>query len=141
MTELQGSVPVAFLPGYDMALAKAMVGGADVWLNTPRPPMEASGTSGMKAAVNGGLNLSVLDGWWIEAWIEGVTGWAIGADDRRHEDDAQELYDKLEREVLPLWYDDRGRWVWMMKQSISKIAPRFNSQRMMRRYASEAYLR
>jgi glycogen phosphorylase len=141
MNELQGSVPVAFLPGYDMALAKVMVGGADVWLNTPRPPMEASGTSGMKAAVNGGLNLSVLDGWWIEAWIEGVTGWAIGADDRRHEDDAQDLYDKLEGGVLPLWYDDRERWTWMMKQAIGKIAPRFNSQRMMRRYASEAYLR
>jgi glycogen phosphorylase len=141
MNELQGSVPVAFLPGYDMALAKVMVGGADVWLNTPRPPMEASGTSGMKAAVNGGLNLSVLDGWWIEAWIEGVTGWAIGADDRRHEDDAQDLYDKLEGDVLPLWYDDRERWTWMMKQAIGKIAPRFNSQRMMRRYASEAYLR
>jgi glycogen phosphorylase len=139
--ELRGTIPIAFLPGYDMALAKSVVGGADIWLNTPLPPLEASGTSGMKAAVNGGLNLSVLDGWWIEGWIESVTGWAIGADDRRHEDDAQDLYDKLEGEVLPLWYDDGARWTWMMKQAISKIAPRFNSQRMMRRYASEAYLR
>jgi glycogen phosphorylase len=138
--EMQGTLPIAFLPGYDMALAKVMV-GADIWLNTPLPPMEASGTSGMKAAVNGGLNLSVLDGWWIEAWIEGVTGWAIGADDSRHEDDAQDLYEKLEQVVLPLWHDDPARWTWMMKQAISKIAPRFNSQRMMRRYASEAYLR
>jgi glycogen phosphorylase len=95
----------------------------------------------MKSALNGGLNLSVLDGWWIEAWIEGVTGWAIGADDSRHDDDAQDLYEKLEHVVLPLWYDYPARWTWMMKQSISKIAPRFNSQRMMRRYASEAYLR
>ena len=141
MGELRGEVPMAFLPGYDMALAKVMVAGADVWLNTPLPPMEASGTSGMKAAVNGGLNLSVLDGWWIEACIESVTGWAVGGDDRRIEDDALDLYDKLERVVLPLWYDDPARWTWMMKQAISKIAPRFNSQRMMRRYASEAYLR
>lgn len=141
MRDLHGTLPIAFLPGYDMALARIMVGGADIWLNTPLPPMEASGTSGMKAAVNGGLNLSVLDGWWIEAWIEGVTGWAIGADDSRHDDDAQDLYEKLEHVVLPLWYDDPARWTWMMKQSISKIAPRFNSQRMMRRYASEAYLR
>jgi glycogen phosphorylase len=141
MGELRGEVQIAFPPGYDMALAKVMVAGADVWLNTPLPPMEASGTSGMKAAVNGGLNLSVLDGWWIEACIDGVTGWAVGGDDRRHEDDAQDLYDKLERVVLPLWYDDPDRWTWMMKQAISKIAPRFNSQRMMRRYASEAYLR
>ncbi len=141
MRDMRDSVPMAFLPGYDMALAKVMVAGADVWLNTPMPPMEASGTSGMKAAVNGGLNLSVLDGWWIEAWIEGVTGWAVGRDDGRHEDDAQDLYEKLERVVLPLYHDDRARWIWMMKQAIGKIAPRFNSQRMMRRYASEAYLR
>jgi starch phosphorylase len=134
-------IPMAFLPGYDMALARSLVSGADVWLNTPLPPMEASGTSGMKAAVNGVLNLSVLDGWWIEACIEGVTGWAIGMDDRRDDDDALQLYEKLGNAVLPLYHEDRSRWVWMMKQAISKIAPRFNSQRMMRRYASEAYLR
>lgn len=134
-------IPMAFLPGYDMALARTLVSGADVWLNTPLPPMEASGTSGMKAAINGVLNLSVLDGWWIEACIEGVTGWAIGMDDRRNDDDALQLYEKLENAVLPLYHDDHSRWVWMMKQAISKVAPRFNSQRMMRRYASEAYLR
>jgi len=141
MRSLAGDIPMAFLPNYDMALAKKLVAGADVWLNTPLPPHEASGTSGMKAALNGVLNLSVLDGWWIEAWVEGVTGWAIGQDDHRHEDDAQDLYDKLERTVLPLYHADRGRWIRMMKDSISKIGPRFNSQRMMRRYASEAYLR
>ena len=75
-----------------MALAKVLVAGADVWLNTPLPPLEASGTSGMKAALNGVLNLSVLDGWWIEAWIEGVNGWAIGSDDGRQQNDAQNLY-------------------------------------------------
>ena len=140
MRSLAGDIPMAFLSNYDMALAKTLVAGADVWLNTPMPPYEASGTSGMKAALNGVLNLSVLDGWWIEAWVEGVTGWAIGHDDQRHEDDAQDLYDKLEGTVLPLYHTDRERWIRMMKDTISKIGPRFNSQRMMRRYASEAYL-
>jgi starch phosphorylase len=125
-----------------MALACHMVAGVDVWLNTPLPPLEASGTSGMKAAFNGVLNFSVLDGWWIEAWIEGRTGWAIG--DGRfagHEQDALDLYDKLENVILPLYHGDRAGWIWMMKEAISKIAYYFNSQRMMRRYASEAYIR
>ncbi|HEY0336550.1 MAG TPA: alpha-glucan family phosphorylase [Burkholderiales bacterium] len=134
--ELSGKVRVAFLVNYDMAIGQVLVAGADVWLNNPLPPLEASGTSGMKAAVNGLLNLSMLDGWWVEGCIEGVTGWAI-------EDaiDARPLYEKLERVVLPLYYNDRTRWVWMMKQAISKIAGYFNSHRMMRRYAAEAYLR
>lgn len=140
--ELRGEVPVAFLPGYDMELARILVAGADVWLNTPLPPLEASGTSGMKAALNGVLNLSVLDGWWLEACIEGRTGWAIGDSDYRgHEDDARILYDKLEQVVLPLYERDRAQWIFMMKEAISKIAYYFNSQRMMRRYATEAYLR
>jgi len=136
MRELSGRIPVAFLRNYDMAIGKVLVAGADVWLNTPLPPLEASGTSGMKAAVNGLLNLSMLDGWWVEGCIEGVTGWSIedGAD-------AGALYDKLENVVLPLYYEDRARWIWMMKQAISKIACYFNSHRMMRRYAAEAYLR
>lgn len=141
MRRLVGEIPMAFLPNYDLTLAKVLAAGADIWLNTPVPPMEASGTSGMKAALNGVLNLSVLDGWWIEACIEGVTGWAIGRDDGKHDDDAVNLYETLEEKILPLYHDDRGRWTWMMKQAISKIGPRFNSQRMMRRYASEAYLR
>jgi starch phosphorylase len=96
----------------------------------------------MKAAFNGGLNLSVLEGWWMDACIDGVTGWAIGDDDIDAADShAQSLYDRLERTVLPLYAKERPRWIWMMKQSISKIAPRFNSQSMMRRYATEAYLR
>ena len=134
--ELAGRIPIAFLHNYDMAVAQVLVAGADVWLNTPLPPLEASGTSGMKAAVNGLLNLSMLDGWWVEGCIEGVTGWAIvdGSD-------ASPLYDKLENVVLPLYYQNRAQWIWMMKQAVSKIACYFNSHRMMRRYAAEAYLR
>ncbi len=141
MRALSGDIPVAFLPNYDMSVAQLMVAGADVWLNTPLPPFEASGTSGMKAALNGVLNLSVLDGWWLEGWIEGETGWAVGEDGADPAAHGPALYDKLERTVLPLWYDDRAGWIRMMKETISKIGSRFNSQRMMRRYASEAYLR
>ena len=141
MLALVDDIPMAFLPNYDMALGRALVAGTDLWLNTPMPPLEASGTSGMKAAVNGVLNLSVLDGWWVEACIDGVTGWAIGRDGEDSTAHASELYDKLEHDILPLYHNDRARWIWMMKQAISKIASYFNSQRMMRRYASEAYLR
>jgi starch phosphorylase len=136
MRELEGRIPVVFLRNYDMSIAQVLVAGADVWLNTPLPPLEASGTSGMKAAVNGILNLSMLDGWWVEGCIEGVTGWSI--DDGT---DARALYDKLEHLVLPLYYENRTQWIWMMKQAVSKIACYFNSHRMMRRYAAEAYLR
>jgi len=141
--ELQGKVACVFLPDYDMRIATALVSGCDMWLNTPLPPLEASGTSGMKAALNGVLNLSILDGWWIEACIEGVTGWSIGRDDSAASDQkhAAALYDKLERTVLPLYYNDPAQWRWMMKQAIGNIAYYFNSQRMMRRYATEAYLR
>jgi starch phosphorylase len=141
--ELQGRITCAFLPNYDMRLAMTMVAGCDVWLNTPLPPLEASGTSGMKAALNGVLNLSVLDGWWIEACIEGVTGWAIGQDgpDGTDEEHRVALYDKLEHTVLPLYYEVPDHWRQMMKQAIGNIASYFNSQRMMRRYATEAYLR
>jgi len=140
---LAGDVPIAFLPNYDMTFARSLVAGVDVWLNTPLPPLEASGTSGMKAALNGALNLSVLDGWWLEACIEGVTGWGIGRDATASGggEHAAELYGKLEEVVLPLYHRDRARWIWMMKQAISKIGAHFTSQRMMRRYASEAYLR
>ena len=141
--ELQGKVASVFLPDYDMRIATALVSGCDMWLNTPLPPLEASGTSGMKAALNGVLNLSILDGWWIEAYIEGVTGWSIGRDDSAASDQkhAAALYDKLERTVLPLYYNDPAQWRWMMKQAIGNIAYYFNSQRTMRRYATEAYLR
>ena len=140
---LRDVLPIAFVPDYDLDVAKALVSGVDVWLNTPVPPMEASGTSGMKAALNGVLNLSVLDGWWIEACVEGVTGWAIGHDGLlgAAEATAQDLYDKLGNTVLPLYYKDRDGWIRMMQSAICKIAPFFNTQRMMRRYAAEAYVR
>ena len=142
MRDLAGVVPMAFLPDYDMALALLMVSGSDVWINTPLRPLEASGTSGMKAAFNGVPQLSVLDGWWVEGCLEGVTGWAVGDDSpTANGHDAMALYDKLEQVVLPLWYDDRPGWIAVMKGAISKNAAYFNSHRMMRRYATEAYLR
>ena len=142
MRQLEGVVPIAFLPDYDMDNARALVAGADVWLNTPLRPYEASGTSGMKAAFNGVPSLSVLDGWWVEGCIEGVTGWAIGDDTGADDGDAAALYDKLEQVVLPLYYaGDPGGWARVMRGAISKSASYFNSSRMMRRYAAEAYLR
>lgn len=141
IAKLAPVVRIAFLPNYDLGIAPVVVAGADVWLNTPEPPLEASGTSGMKAAVNGVLNLSVLDGWWIEACIEGVTGWSIGDGVYDgHPASAAHLYDKLEHSVLPLFYNQHERWVWMMQQSISKIGSFFSSHRMMLRYVAEAYL-
>ena len=142
--ELAGSVAVVFVPGYDMDLARQLVAGVDVWLNTPLPPLEASGTSGMKAAFNGVPNLSVLDGWWLEGCIEGVTGWAVGTAGGDSSDDARSLYDKLEQKVLPLYYGRSERpegWLAVMKGAIAKNASYFNSHRMMRRYATEVYVR
>ena len=133
---LAGTLPVLYLPDYDLSLAQLMVAGCDVWLNTPLPPFEASGTSGMKAALNGVPSLSVPDGWWIEGCIEGVTGWSV--------EDAASLYEKLERTVLPLyygWVKDPAGWAAVMQGAITKNGAYFNSHRMMRRYATEAYLR
>jgi glycogen phosphorylase len=140
MHALNREIRIAYLPNYDMRIAAVLVSGVDVWLNTPLPPWEASGTSGMKAAFNGVPNLSTLDGWWSEGCIEGVTGWAVG-DGSPGQDDAASLYDKLERVVLPLYYDDRAGWIAVMKGAIAKNASYFNSHRMMRRYATEAYIR
>jgi starch phosphorylase len=131
---LRGTIPVAYLPDYDLSLAQLLVSGSDIWLNTPQPPLEASGTSGMKAAFNGVPSLSILDGWWIEGCIENLTGWSI--------DGAGTLYEKLARTVLPLFYARAaGGWVRLMKGAITRNAVYFNSHRMMRRYAAEAYLR
>jgi len=141
---LEGVVPLVYLPDYDMETAQALVAGVDIWLNTPLRPFEASGTSGMKAAFNGVPSLSILDGWWIEGCIEGVTGWAIGNSTGVDDGDARALYDKLEQVVLPLYYGDQsdpGGWLKVMKGAISKNASYFNSHRMMRRYGTEAYIR
>jgi glycogen phosphorylase len=141
MRTLAASVAIAYVPNYDMNLAHALVSGADVWLNTPEPPLEASGTSGMKAAFNGVPSLSVLDGWWVEGCIDGVTGWAIdGNAHARPQGDARALYETLEAVVLPLYENDRPAWIRVMKGAISKNASYFHSHRMMRRYASDAYL-
>ncbi len=143
--QLAGAVPIAFLVNYDLDTALTMVSGCDVWLNTPLPPLEASGTSGMKAAFNGVPHLSVLDGWWVEGCVEGVTGWAIGgAAESSAISDAESLYRKLEDVVLPLYHEharNPSGWIAVMKGAICKSASYFNSHRMMRRYATEAYVR
>jgi starch phosphorylase len=142
LDSLSDVINAAFLPNYNMDLALALVSGVDVWLNTPLKPLEASGTSGMKAAFNGVPSLSVLDGWWLEGCIEGVTGWAVGSSsDKSNGEDALSLYDKLEKTVLPLYHGDRTGWISVMKNAIGKNASYFNSHRMMRRYATEAYVR
>lgn len=144
---LKGEIEVAYLENYDMDLAAKIVSGVDVWVNTPLRPREASGTSGMKAAHNGVINFSVLDGWWIEGWIEGVTGWSIGPEpgevvsleDGRGRD-LDDLYNKLEYIIVPTFYHRKDEWVRMMNNSIGMLAYYFNSHRMMRRYVTEAYL-
>ena len=142
MRELADVVRIVYLPNYDMDIALSMISGVDVWLNTPLRPLEASGTSGMKAAFNGVPSLSVLDGWWVEGWIEGVTGWTIGnSTESANGNDADSLYNKLLQVVLPLYYMDRPAWIAVMKGAICKNASFFNSHRMMRRYATEAYIR
>jgi len=145
--QLKNDVEIVYLENYDMNIASKMVGGVDVWLNTPLRPMEASGTSGMKAAHNGVLNFSVLDGWWVEGWIENMTGWAIGPPSSENLNDhnfslkeTEDLYNKLEYVLLPTFYDRHDEWIKLMKNSIGKIAYYFNSHRMMRRYVTEAYL-
>jgi starch phosphorylase len=143
---LVGSVAVAYLTNYDMDLAGILTAGSDVWLNTPQPPLEASGTSGMKAALNGVPSLSVLDGWWIEGCIEGVTGWAVGTDDGGPDEvsdwtkTAESLYDKLERAVAPLFYANRPAFIEVMRHAIALNGSFFNTQRMVGQYSARAYL-
>ena len=127
---------VVFLEDYDIDLARAIIPGCDVWLNTPRRPHEASGTSGMKAAVNGVLNLSVLDGWWAEAY-DPAFGWAL--DGVSDDADAAQLYRVLEEQVLPA-YADREAWLELMKSSIALLAPRFSMQRAVIEYTERFYL-
>ena len=143
---LRGHIKVAYLPNYDWDQARLMVAGSDVWLNTPQPPMEASGTSGMKAAVNGVPSLSVLDGWWIEGYIEDTTGWAIGetcdlqsAGQDRIDCDAASLYDKLEQVVIPAFYKNRGHYVDVMRHAIALNGSFFNTHRMLLQYVLKAY--
>lgn len=146
---LEGKVPVVFIEDYDIGIAKHLVAGSDIWLNNPRPPLEASGTSGMKAALNGVPNLSTLDGWWLEGCVENVTGWAIGdgspapakgpALDAFDVDHAEAIYDKLERTILPLYRRDREGWARIMKNAIALNGSYFTTQRMVSEYALRAY--
>ncbi len=141
---------IVFLPDYDMALAGAMTAGCDVWLNNPLRPLEACGTSGMKAALNGALNLSILDGWWDE-WFDGHNGWAIPSADgvadpeRRDELEASALYDLLGQSVAPLFYDRGpdglpGRWLEMVAHTLRTLGPKAQATRMVREYVTELYL-
>jgi starch phosphorylase len=134
----ESALKIVYLENYEWRLGALMTGGVDLWLNTPRRPYEASGTSGMKAALNGVPSLSVLDGWWIEGWIEGVTGWAI--DD--HDDEAGEansLYEHLEQTILPLFCQDQGQWRRIMRSTIALNGSFFNTQRMLEQYVINAY--
>src|SRR6185295_4625712 len=135
---------VVFVPDYSMAIARFLTRGADVWLNNPIRPLEACGTSGMKAAMNGVLNLSVLDGWWPEACRHGENGWAIGDGEGMASDqderDLEALYTTIENDVLPA-YADRERWLAMMQSSIGTITEQFSSDRMVREYFERLYVR
>ncbi len=143
---LPPEMKLAYLPNYDMELGALCTAGVDLWLNTPRPPHEASGTSGMKAAHNGGPSLSVLDGWWLEGHVEGVTGWAIGSQSngasstRGDDEDAEELYDKLEESILRLYHGHPLRWAELMRYTIALNASMFNTQRMVQEYVIQAYM-
>ena len=147
---LKKAVTITFLDDYDLELAGQLTSGCDLWLNTPQYPLEASGTSGMKAAVNGVPSLSILDGWWVEGCIEGVTGWSIG-EPRRGDPgpessvdnvvDAESLYTKLESVILPMFYEERPRYLEVMRHAIAMNGSFFNTQRMVQQYITDAYLR
>ncbi|NIM50492.1 MAG: alpha-glucan family phosphorylase [Armatimonadetes bacterium] len=140
--ELGDTAPVVYLEDYDAALARLLCSGVDLWLNTPLPPHEASGTSGMKAALNGIPSLSVLDGWWIEGHVEGVTGWSIGDSVGTSSDSAVEaasLYDKLEQVILPLFCQHPKAYAQIMRNAIAMNGSFFNTQRMMSQYVRNAY--
>ncbi len=144
--ELGKTIPVVFIENYNITPAKLITSGVDLWLNTPVRPMEASGTSGMKCVHNGIMNFSVLDGWWIEGCLEGHTGWAIGPEPRpddmtgyNESEDAEDLYRKLQIKILPLYYNNRPRWIRMMKLAISINASYFNTHRVVREYCEKAY--
>jgi starch phosphorylase len=141
LRQIREGIASVYVPDYNTDTALRLVGGTDIWLNTPLRPLEASGTSGMKAAFNAVPSLSILDGWWVEGCIDGVNGWAIGDPlDGTSSHDEESLYQKLEGTVLPLYYENRPAWIAVMKGAITKSASYFSSHRMMRRYVSEAYL-
>jgi glycogen phosphorylase len=147
---LKKNINIVFLDDYNLDLGGKLTSGGDLWLNTPQYPLEASGTSGMKAAVNGVPSLSILDGWWVEGHIEGITGWSIGESHRREPAaetvsdntvDAESLYSKLENVILPMFYEDRNRYLAVMQHAIAINGSFFNTQRMVQQYITDAYLR
>jgi len=142
---LNKHINIVYLNNYDIALAKLMTSGCDLWLNTPQPPMEASGTSGMKAALNGVPSLSTMDGWWLEGCIEGLTGWGIGNTGNLPPSPAQKiqeassLYDKLEQVILPLYYQNQAGYLEVMRHTIALNGSYFNTERMLNQYVTKAY--
>jgi starch phosphorylase len=141
--QLKDQLKIVYLDNYDMDLAKLLVSGVDIWLNTPRKPKEASGTSGMKAALNGIPSFSILDGWWIEGCIEHITGWAIDSAtdaEGNDADNANSLYRKLSETIIPTYYSQREKWVDIMRASIGINGSFFNTHRMVRQYVLQAYL-
>lgn len=146
---LKKSIHVVFLDDYNMDLGGKITSGVDLWLNTPQFPLEASGTSGMKAALNGVPSLSILDGWWVEGHIEGVTGWSIGESRRGavsgaatdNQAEAESLYSKLESVILPMYYGERHKFLEVMQHAIAMNGSFFNTQRMVQQYITDAYLR
>ncbi len=146
---LRKTVPVVFLDDYNLDLGGKITSGVDLWLNTPQFPLEASGTSGMKSALNGVPSLSILDGWWVEGHIEGVTGWCIGESRRTvagtapadNKAEAESLYAKLEGVILPMYYNDRAKFLEVMQHAIAINGSFFNTQRMVQQYITDAYLR
>jgi starch phosphorylase len=143
---LKKEIKIAYLENYDMELGKMLTSGVDLWLNTPQPPLEASGTSGMKAALNGVPSLSIMDGWWLEGHIEGITGWAIGDGALTERtlgptNDAASLYEKLEQVILPLFYRDQDHFIDVMLHCIALNGSFFNTHRMIQQYVLNAYFR
>ncbi len=144
---LKKNIHVVFLDNYNMAVGGKITAGVDLWLNTPQFPLEASGTSGMKAALNGVPSLSILDGWWVEGHIEGVTGWAIGPlrhsgdEALNNEADADSLYEKLEHVILPMFYNEPHKYISVMQHAIALNGSFFNTQRMVQQYITDAYIR
>jgi starch phosphorylase len=145
---LRKAVPVVFLDDYNLDVGGKITSGVDLWLNTPQFPLEASGTSGMKAALNGVPSLSVLDGWWVEGHIEGVTGWSVGEKREAtvesapsdNQEEADSLYFKLENVILPMFYKERAQYLGVMQHAIAINGSFFNTQRMIQQYATDAYL-
>ncbi len=142
--KLAGDIEVIYLENYDLHLGALMTAGVDLWLNTPQPPLEASGTSGMKACLNGVPNLSVLDGWWVEGHLEGLTGWAIEENRSNQKDqvkpgEAEVIYEKLETKIIPLYYKRKSQFIDIMAHCIAINGSFFNTQRMMQEYVLNAY--